>query len=350
MRVDLLDPPAYSPPYDAALAKALARAGADVSLITSPFAYGEVPAADGYRREEIFYRHAVGSAGGRLRAATKALQHGPDLLRYRRRTAARRPDVIHIQWSTRLDARLAPHRPTVLTVHDPHGAAGIAHADAVIVHTAYARHQLLGSHLPGLDPERVHVIHHGPLELGPAGPLPPELAPPTGPVVLCFGLIRPYKGIETLLAAWRRVRGGALWIVGRPMYELTVPAGVGYVPRYVTPSEQAALFAAADIVVLPYLQSERFGFSGVLATAMAAAKAIVVSELGGFFEPIAAGAVRPVAPGDAHRLAEVLQELIDHPRERIHLGAAASQAAENLYSWEAAAAQTLAVYTKIAGR
>ena len=346
MRVDLLDPPAYSPPYDAALAAALTRAGAEVRLITSRFAYGEVPAPQGYRREEFFYRRAVGPAGSRLRAATKRLQHAPDLRRYARRPDP--PDVIHIQWSTQLDARRLPHRPTVLTVHDPHGAAGLTRADAVIVHTAYAKDQLLRGHLAGLDPQRLHVIHHGPLELAAPGPLPPELGAPRGPVVLCFGLIRPYKGIETLLAAWRRVSGGELWIVGRPMYDIAIPAGVGYVPRYVTPSEQSALFTAADIVVLPYLESERFGFSGVLATALAAAKATVVSELGGFFEPIAAGAVRPVTPGDAPRLAEVLQELIDHPEERIHLGAAASQAAENLYSWDAAAAQTLQIYRGLA--
>ncbi len=340
MRVDLLDPPAYSPPYDAALAGALARAGAQVRLITSAFAYGDVPEPDGYIREELFYRRAVGAAGSRLRTLSKRVQHAPDLLRYRSDAA----DIVHFQWSTRLDARLGPARPTVLTVHDPHGARGLTHADAVIVHTAYARDRLLAANLPGLHPERLHVIHHGPLALGPPGQLPPELTPPTGPVVLCFGLLRPYKGIETLLGAWRRVHGGELWIVGRPMYELSVPAGVGYVPRYVSRAEQSALFAAADIVVLPYLKSERFGFSGVLATALAAAKATVVSELGGFFEPIAAGAVRPVAPGDAVALAEVLQELIDHPEERHHLGAAASQAAENLYSWDAAAAQTLALY------
>jgi glycosyltransferase involved in cell wall biosynthesis len=345
MRVDLLDPPAYSPPYDAALAAALARAGAEVRLVTSAFAYGEVPAPRGYIREEFFYRRAVGAAGSRLRTLTKAVQHAPDAARYRRRLDL--PDVIHSQWSTRLDARSWPPRPLVQTVHDPHGAVGLARADAVIVHTAYARVQLGNAHIPGLAPERVHVIHHGPLELGPPGALPPELAAPRGPVVLCFGLIRPYKGIETLLAAWRQVQRGELWIVGRPMYDLSVPPGVGYVPRYVTAAEQSALFGAADIVVLPYLTSERFGFSGVLATAMAAGKATIVSELGGFFEPIAAGAVRPVAPGDAVRLAEILQELIDHPQERLHLGMAASVAAQSLYSWDSAAAQTLAVYEQV---
>ena len=54
MRVLLADPPAFTPPYDHALASALARAGADVELVTSPFRFGDAPAADGYRRSELF--------------------------------------------------------------------------------------------------------------------------------------------------------------------------------------------------------------------------------------------------------------------------------------------------------
>jgi glycosyltransferase involved in cell wall biosynthesis len=349
MRVDLLDPPAYSPAYDHALAAALARAGADVALLTSRFVYGEVPAPAGYRREERFYRHAVGPAGSPVRALSKRAQHGPNLLAYRARARSAAPDVVHFQWSTRLDTRLGPRRPTVLTVHDPHGAAGLERADAIIVHTAHARSELMRI-APGIDPGLVSVIHHGALTLAEPGPLPPELTPTDGPVVLCFGLIRPYKGIDTLLEAWSHVRGAELWIVGRPMYDLEIPAHVGFVPRYVTPAEQAALFHRADIVVLPYLQSERFGFSGVLATAMAAAKATIVSELGGFLEAIAAGAVRPVAPGDAHRLAEVLQELIDHDQERRHLGAGGAPGAPRRFSSDSAAEQTLAVYHSVAAR
>ena len=63
MRVDLLDPPAYSPPYDHAVAAALAAQGATVRLLTSRFAHGEAPAPAGYTREERFYRHATGPAG-----------------------------------------------------------------------------------------------------------------------------------------------------------------------------------------------------------------------------------------------------------------------------------------------
>src|SRR3954447_1214511 len=82
VRVHLVDPSAFTPPYDRALAAALARAGDDVTLITSRFAYGDVPAAAGYAVQERFYRRAgrVGRAGAasRARLAAKLVEHVPD--------------------------------------------------------------------------------------------------------------------------------------------------------------------------------------------------------------------------------------------------------------------------------
>ena len=54
MRVQLVDPSAFTPPYDRSLAAALARRGADVELLTSRFLYGPVPEADGYRVSDAF--------------------------------------------------------------------------------------------------------------------------------------------------------------------------------------------------------------------------------------------------------------------------------------------------------
>ena len=229
MRVDVVDPSAFTPPYDHALSAALARAGADVRLVTSRFAYGSVPAPVGYTVSESFYRHAAGAPGSRLRQASKLAEHVPDMLRYRR--AARARDVVHFQWLDLqyLDWALLPDRPLVLTAHDllprePRpGQAAAQHrlydrVDAVIVHSDYGRRQLVDA--LGIPAEKVHVIHHGAFEhlaRLPVGPLPPELAPRTAarPVALFFGLLRPYKGVDTLLEAWRGIdRDAELWIVG----------------------------------------------------------------------------------------------------------------------------------------
>ena len=70
VHVQLVDPPAYSPPYDHSLAAALARAGADVELLTSRYPYGAAPDQGGYAVREHFYGRATAagrgtSAGGR---------------------------------------------------------------------------------------------------------------------------------------------------------------------------------------------------------------------------------------------------------------------------------------------
>ena len=44
-----------------------------------------------------------------------------------------------------------------------------------------------------------------------------ELTGAEGPVILSFGLIRPYKGVDVLLRAFAQVAGAELWVVGRPL-------------------------------------------------------------------------------------------------------------------------------------
>src|SRR4051812_11489124 len=78
VRVDVVDPSAYTPPYDHALCAALARAGARVRLVTSAFSYGDAPRADGYEVSERFYRGAP--ARGRARVAWKLARHAPDMV------------------------------------------------------------------------------------------------------------------------------------------------------------------------------------------------------------------------------------------------------------------------------
>ncbi|HWT90678.1 MAG TPA: glycosyltransferase, partial [Solirubrobacterales bacterium] len=115
MKVQLVDPSAFTPPYDRALAAALARAGAEVELLTSRFLYGPVPPAEGYRVRELFYRRsAARGLDAPARLPFKAAEHLPDMLRFRRAVDA---DIVHYQWLTLppLDARLLPPlRPRVM--------------------------------------------------------------------------------------------------------------------------------------------------------------------------------------------------------------------------------------------
>jgi glycosyltransferase involved in cell wall biosynthesis len=367
MRVHVVDPSAFSRPYDHELCAALARQGEDVELITSRFAYGEVPAPDGYRLRELFYRRARGAAGSRGRRAAKLLAHVPDMLRYRR-LALSAADVVHFQWLDVqwLDPFLLPRGPLVLTAHDllpREPRPGQARAqrrlydavDAVVVHSEYGRAQLIDE--LSLSPAKVHVIHHGAFEhltrFGDGVALPSELAAVDVPVVLFFGLLRPYKGVETLLAAWRGISDAELWIVGRPRMPLeplraAAPPGVRFVPRFVSDAELASVFRRADIVTLPYARTERFDQSGVLATALAFGKPAVVSDTGGFGEVAATGAATLVPPEDPDALHEALAVLLHDAPARERIAAAARAAAGGAYSWDQAAGETVALYRSLA--
>ncbi|MGO9751717.1 MAG: glycosyltransferase family 4 protein [Solirubrobacteraceae bacterium] len=368
IRVDLVDPSAYTPPYDHALAAALARSGAQVRLITSEFAYGAVPRPDGYAVRMHFYRRSAGAAGSRLRLAAKLAQQVPDMLSYR--AVARGADVVHFQWLAvqALDRYLLPRRPLVLTAHDllprePRPGQLRAQrrlyetVDAIVVHSRYGRDALVGG--LGVDAEKVHVIHHGAFEhltrQPHEEPLPSALQEARGPVVLFFGLLRPYKGIGVLLEAWRGVAGAELWIVGRPRMDLAplrarAGATVRFEPRFVSDAQLPAFFRAADIVVLPYARTERFDQSGVLAAALAFGKAIVLSDVGGFAEVAATGAARLVAPQDPDALRACLSELVADPAAREQLAQAARAVAADSYSWDAAARSTLELYRSLCDR
>jgi glycosyltransferase involved in cell wall biosynthesis len=365
MRAQVVDPSAFTPPYDHALCAALARAGASVELVTSRFAYGEVPAADGYVVRQPFYRHALGRPGSSLRRVSKLAEHVPDMLRWRR--AAAGADVVHLQWLTApvVDVHLLPRRPLVLTAHDllprePRPGQLRAQrrlfdrVDAIVVHSEYGRRQLVQR--LGVAADRVNVIHHGAFEHVAAGrraPLPPELASTgDGPVVLFVGLLRPYKGLDTLLRAWRQVSGAQLWIAGRPMMALeslralSTPS-VHWVPRFVSEGEMAALLERADVIAVPYSRTERFDQSGVLASALACGTPAVVTDIGGFSEVAATGAARLVAPDDPDALGAALTELISDGDVRAQMARAARAAARGPYSWDESARRTLALYESL---
>jgi glycosyltransferase involved in cell wall biosynthesis len=366
VKVQLVDPSAFTPPYDRALAAALARGGADVELLTSRFLYGPVPEPDGYRVSECFYRRTASRGlSARARRVFKAAEHLPDMLRLRRRLDAA---VVHYQWLTApaVDAHLLPpDRPRLITAHyvlppRPSGrqlAAArrvFSRMDAVVAHSEHGAIRLREE--VGLPPGRVRVIPHGAFDyltrLPAEKPLPAELEGAGGPVILFFGLLRPYKGLDTLLRAFRQVEGAELWIVGNlrmdlgPLQALAAEAGgrVRFVTRFVEDAEIPPIFRRADVVVLPYRDAEH---SGVLYTGLAFGKPLVLSEVGGFPEVAATGAARLVPPEDPAALAGVLAELIGDATAREELAASARATAAGPFSWDAVAAQTLDLYREL---
>jgi glycosyltransferase involved in cell wall biosynthesis len=352
MRVVLADPPAFTPTYDHELAAALARAGAEVELVTSHFRFGSVPAEDGYERAELFYPLSSRLfKRSRLRLPVKAVEHPFGL----RSLGHRGGDVLHLQWlaAPQLDARLfRPHLPSVFTAHDllPRRTAKradmwrelLARFDRVVVHSENGRRTLEEI---GADPERLRVVPH---------PVFPSDPPRTddGRTVLCFGVIRPYKGLGDAISALRLAGNARLLVAGDPLEDLEpyreAAAGLAVEWRlgYLPPDQVDRAFGDATIALFPY--KPELDQSGALLRALGAGVPAVAYDVGGVAEPVRRfGAGRVVPPGDVEALAAALRELLTDPAALEEARAGARRAREEL-TWDAAARAHLAIYEEIA--
>ena len=350
MRIVLADPPAFTPTYDHELAAALARAGEDVELVTSRFRFGEPPVPTGYVRTELFY--PVSSRlfrRSKLRLPLKAAEHVPGTLRLGQRDA----DVVHVQWlaAPELDARFLRLRtPSVFTAHDllPRRTARkrelwrrlLARFDRVVVHSERGRETL--SEL--VDAEKLRVVPH---------PVFPSDRPrcDDGRTLLCFGVIRPYKGLGDAIEAAKRVDGARLVVAGDPLEPvepyrvrangLEVDWRLGYLPQ----PEVDRAFAEATVALFPY--RPELDQSGSLLRALGAGVPAVAYDVGGVAEPVRAyGAGRIVEPGDVEAFAAAVRELLDDPQALADARAGAERARTEL-TWDAAAAAHVAVYREL---
>src|SRR6185437_1503523 len=165
----------------------------------------------------------------------------------------------------------------------------LSHVDAAIVHTPHLGRQLLADY-PSVA-GRVHVVPHGGTAL-----LPLET---DRPVLLFFGMLKPYKGLEFLIEAMPGILAAApratLLVAGealmpmRPIHEQIGRLGLRDAVRlresFVPQDEAPLYFAAADLLVAPYTD---IAASGVVAQAQTYGLPAVVTRVGGlpeFVEP-----------------------------------------------------------------
>jgi len=349
MRVLLADPPAFTPPYDHALASALARAGAEVELVTSPFRFGEAPAPDGYRRTELFY--PVSSKvfrRSRLRIPVKLIEHPVGLTRLRRREA----DIVHLQWlaAPELDDRLLRVRaPLVFTAHDilPRRTAGkrdlwqrlFSRFARVVVHSDRARDQL--GEL--VEPDRLRVIPH------PVFPSDPERRD-DGRTLLSLGIIRAYKGLGDAIEATKRIDGARLLVAGDPLesidgYRAAAGDRADWRLGFLSEDEVDRALGESTVALFPY--RPEIDQSGALLRALGAGVPVVAYDVGGIAEPVRRfEAGRVVPPGDLDALTDAARELLDDPAALEQARAGAERARREL-TWDAAAQAHLELYREL---
>jgi glycosyltransferase involved in cell wall biosynthesis len=371
VRVVLIDAGAYTPPYDDRLAGALASRGHEVTLLTAPFRFGELPEAVGYRRQELFFPLSSSlfsrAPRSRARLPLKALEYGPSMRRARRRVETLAPDVVHVQWLFRpeLDIRwlraIAAERPTVFTAHDLAGMLTrrreawrrvLETVNRVVVHSRRGIHELAEL---GIPDTRITRIPHPVFES--AAPAPDGGS--GGQTLLFFGLIRVYKGLDLLLRALpliARDRPDVRLIVAgdpldpvEPLQRLARELGVGeridWRLGFLPDDEVEDVLARTSVVVLPYRR--RVDASGVLALAVGHGLPVVASDIGSLGETVEEfGAGEVVPPEDVEALAAACVRLLGDDGRRDEAARGAARAREAL-TWEAAARQHEALYVEL---
>ena len=137
-------------------------------------------------------------------------------------------------------------------------------------------------------------------------------------VLLYFGAVRPYKGVEEAIRAFQTITDpqARLMIVGRPLNDAikasisqlaAADARIRTVFEYVPASEVARYYAAADVVVLPFKHVQT---SGSALLAMSLARPVLTSAQGCLPELIAPETGLLYDPNQLGALATAMQLIL----------------------------------------
>ncbi|MFO1478379.1 MAG: glycosyltransferase [Verrucomicrobiota bacterium] len=238
----------------------------------------------------------------------------------------------------------------------------------VIVHTAKMKTQLTSHY--GVDESRVSVIPHGVNMAVAETAMTRDEArrrlnlSGDDRVLLAFGLISPYKGLDTLVSALESLHRSDTRVTAvvagrvkecqdywRGVEEQIRRAGlekrVLTVLRHIPDEEVEVYFKAADALVMPYRNIFQ---SGVLFLAYRFGLPVIATDVGSFGEDIIAGRTGFVCrPEDAGDLAAKIGQYFDsdlyRDLDRLRPGIRAH--AEERYSWDKIGAQTARLYAEV---
>jgi D-inositol-3-phosphate glycosyltransferase len=179
----------------------------------------------------------------------------------------------------------------------------------------------------------------------------------SGEVTLFFGYVRHYKGLDTLLRAWKDVRARrpeATLVVAGEFYErpaayealARAAGGVRLVNRYIPDEEVEALFRAADVTVLPYRSATQ---SGVTHVSHALGVPVIATRVGGITETVRDGATGLTCePEDPAALAATIVRFFAEGLREKMAGPIAALRAE--HSWETLARETVSLVDELEPR
>jgi glycosyltransferase involved in cell wall biosynthesis len=229
--------------------------------------------------------------------------------------------------------------PTIVAIHDPIPHPGLAawvYREIENISIRHAKRCLIFSQvfIPALQrrgarPNRIDVIPLGDHAYSSAMAEVSDFSTKKVqgvPILLFFGRITKYKGLDILLKACYQLSSSVdfkLCVVGegdlRPYRDLleSLP-NIEVVNRWVGEDEVAPIFTQADIVILPYTDASQ---SGVISVAASLGLPVIATRVGGIPEQIQDGLTGLlVEPNSVEQLVGAIRSLLENPEKRMGLG------------------------------
>ncbi len=194
---------------------------------------------------------------------------------------------------------------------------------------------------------KIDLIHHGIIDVPflDVDPCRSKVVASDKTLILTFGLLSPGKGIEYMVDAlpdivslhpdvlyfvvgathphWKAENGEDYRLrLHLRAKELGVADHIVFHDRFLERDELFEFIRAADIYVTPYLNEDQV-VSGTLAYALGAGKAVVSTRYWHAQEMLADGRGRLVPFRDSKSLTRSINDLLDHPKERLAMRRAA---------------------------
>ena len=302
----------------------LRSAGVDVEVVS--------PAS--FRHFGLAYGHGI--VGNLRRRPWKVVVLPAFLASYSlaARRAARNADLVHAHWLPSALPALKTRKPFVLQlwgtdVELASRAEWLARRLVPRARVVVCPSEALGARARELGARDVRIIPSGVA-------IPDEVGEPDDPPhVLFVGRLSEEKGILEFLAA---TEGIARVIVGNGPLRDRVPDAVGFVP----PHELGAYYERAAVVVCP---SRREGYGVVAREAMAHARPVIATAVGGLLDAVEDGVTGlRIPPRDPVALRSAIMSLLRDGELRSALGASGREAARERFSLKAAAEATIGAY------
>jgi glycosyltransferase involved in cell wall biosynthesis len=292
-------------------------------------------------------------------------------------------DLLHVQWWSLPLAPLAlcimmvyrlRGRPVIMTVHN---VVGHEHEEVYraalhplllasnhfIVHTQRNRDQLMTIY--GIPARRISVVPHGRLDFRRRAISRSEARQELNigndkKVILLFGAIRAYKGVDIAIDAFSMVSkelpeatlliAGSLWQEWEPYQEriekLGISSRVNTFLEYIPSRDVPLFFQATDLVVLPYRKFD--SQSGVGSMAVAFDKPMIVSDVGGLPDLVEDPRC-VIAAGDAPGFARCMIRCLSAPSELETMSLQAKRISNSL-DWSRISDTTIALYHRLLQR